>query len=325
MSPPRWHLYSITAIAQYLHAGQITASQKECEVTKKKRMGIQNKHKCPCCFWFTWRSVIIPQSPSSWWENKGRPGWQTKTGVFCVSGGALWRTKWSITLNCFEIDGWSWWQKSIQFHGSKYPEFTGRLLGTWAKAGPWLGILQISAPSCLGWKGSGSGLRLPGASWGVSIRASQAWNQSLTAIKGRPAPPLWLNHLGLSALSTFISMNYIRLLAHICLRKWVESNGVKVVKAYLFSQNHSQEGKDGSHQYPSQKLLTAINRHACPARPHLLYQFSQVGGLFCLWPRLVWSPELRPVLTPEGGEEQRGEERSGAMLCAWRAYAIGGQ
>lgn len=78
-----------------------------------------------------------------------------------------------------------------------------------------LGIRQISAPSCFLQKGSGASLWLPGASWGDSIRASQAWNQSLTPIKGCPAPPLWLSHLGLSTLSRFIFLNYMQLCVHL--------------------------------------------------------------------------------------------------------------
>lgn len=117
-------------------------------------------------------------------------------------------------------------------------------MGTWMKL---LGILQISAPSCFLPKGSGVGLWLPGASWGDSIRASQAWNQSLTPIKGCPAPPLWLSHLGLSTLSTFISMNYmwLRVLACVCaifvcfLAYEYESNGIKIIKAYG-KRNHQQ-------------------------------------------------------------------------------------
>lgn len=34
--------------------------------------------------------------------------------------------------------------------------------------------------------------------------------------------------------------------AHACLCKWVESNRVKLVKAYCFSQNHRWKRKDGS-------------------------------------------------------------------------------
>lgn len=107
--------------------------------------------------------------------------------------------------------------KSIQFQWLKVPRMYWTSMGMGMEL---LGIQQISAPSCFLQEGSGVGLWLPSASWGDSIRASQAWNQSLTPIKGCPAPPLWLSHLGLSTLSTFIFMNYMQLLClvshHIC-------------------------------------------------------------------------------------------------------------
>lgn len=153
-----------------------------------------------------------------------------------------------------------------------------------------LGILQISAPSCVLAKGSGLGLWLPGTSWGDSIRASQAWNQSLTPIKGRPAPPLWLSHLGFSTLSTFISMNYtsvcmlvrVCVCVYMCVCKWVESNQLKIVKAYNFSQNRSQfwmqEGKMKHFSICHASMLLYTCSH--PSTPWICSTLSSVELLF---------------------------------------------
>lgn len=87
----------------------------------------------------------------------------------------------------------------------------GRLWVSWASS-----VIAGPGPSM---ESCGEKLWLPGTSWGDSIRASQAWNQSLKPIKGCPAPPLWTSHLGLCILSELAS---VCVCVSACVTKWIE-------------------------------------------------------------------------------------------------------
>lgn len=213
-----------------------------------------------------------------------------------------------------------------------------------------LGIQRISAPSCFSPKGSGVGLWLPGTSWGDSIRASQAWNQSLTPIKGCPAPPLWLSHLGLSTLSTFISMNYMWLCVHACVCvcarmcvcvflaykcKWDESNRVKklllhcIFEIITISSCECRRGAAGLSIHHASMLLYTCSQ---PSTTCLSCMASSAWTSFPVWrpfsfgPAFGRPPGLQSILSVPSVNcpalpRQSGVERR--WVCA--AAAIGGQ